>query len=132
MIKQQDALAVNVNHHWNLFEKFQILKLRWAYWEVDLAVTSLSGNEYRQGKKQAQLKIRVQHTRENRRSVSILSPDILANQVHALNRFPTSFVLSMTDISSTGIYFGSSTQGHLWNQYESRRSRATIWLQGMT
>ena len=34
------ALASSVNHRCNLFEKFQILKLRWAYWEVDLAATS--------------------------------------------------------------------------------------------
>ena len=34
------ALVFNVNHCWDLFEKFQILKLRWAYWEADLAATS--------------------------------------------------------------------------------------------
>ena len=34
------SLVSNVNHYCSLFEKFQILNLRWAYWEVDLAATS--------------------------------------------------------------------------------------------
>ena len=36
----KQALVSNVNPRYNLFEKFQILKLRWTYWEVDLAATS--------------------------------------------------------------------------------------------
>ena len=72
----------------NLFEKFQILELRWAYLEADLATTSSSGKEYRQGKKQTLLKIKVWHTQENRHPVSILFADISANQAHTLNQFP--------------------------------------------
>ena len=34
------AVVSNINHRCNLFEKFQILKLRWAYWEVDLTAAS--------------------------------------------------------------------------------------------
>ena len=34
------GLVFKVNQRWNLFEKFQILKFRWAYWESDLAATS--------------------------------------------------------------------------------------------
>ena len=34
------ALVSNVKHRCNLFEKHQILKLRWAYWKKDLAATS--------------------------------------------------------------------------------------------
>ena len=34
------ASVFNVNNLWNLFEKFQILKLRWAYSQADQAATS--------------------------------------------------------------------------------------------
>ena len=36
----EQALVSNVNHRWNLFEKVQMLKLRWAYLKADLAATS--------------------------------------------------------------------------------------------
>ena len=34
------VLVFNVNHCWNLFEKIQILKLKWTYWEATLAATA--------------------------------------------------------------------------------------------
>ena len=51
------VLVFNLNHHWNLFVKFQILKSRWVYWEANLAATSYSGKDHRQGKKQTLLSV---------------------------------------------------------------------------
>ena len=34
------VLFFNINKFCSLFEKFQILKLRWAFWDANLAATS--------------------------------------------------------------------------------------------
>ena len=123
----KNALVFNVNHCWNLSEKFQVSKWRWAHWEVYLEQHPNLENTTGRGRNKhywksgnskletADIQLVFLYPRHFGQSSTCNIPTSLDN-LHT----------SHNHISSKGIYFGLWNPGHCWNKYETRRRSTTF------
>ena len=112
-------LVFNVKYHWNLLEKFQILKLRWVHWEVNLVATSLLG-KIQAGEET--------NTAENQGTTHLPryfgQPSTCTKPI-CRDKLNNSYNL----ISSKGTCLELWNPCHWWNQYGPKRGTITCWWQ---